>query len=376
MTEPTVPSVSQRAPHRASAFDRERLFVIFFFAVYAFLIYQLFKILMPFLSPLLTALMLVLVVFPLRERFLRKWPTSPNLVAGGLTLLVLVTVVVPVLILGWLVVREAAEVVPAVSAWISAQQDQGLEASLPPGIHKMWTSLNGFFTSVQFDVKAATLDAVKSVGNGAAAFGAVLVAEFFGVMFQLMIMVLALYFFLRDGPRMVNAVIDLVPMEEHNKGMVIHNLDLTLVAMVRGTVITAVAQGALTGVGVAMFGVPFPVLLGFLAVFLSVVPFVGATLIWLPGAIYLLVTGEIWPGVGLVLWGLLAVGLIDNVLRPIVVGGAAQLPTGLLFLGVLGGLQVYGVLGGLISPLLIAGVIAFARIYRESYATTPRSLLP
>jgi len=368
--------VSQRAPHRASAFDRERLFVIFFFAVYAFLIYQLFKILMPFLSPLLTALMLVLVVFPLRERFLRKWPTSPNLVAGGLTLLVLVTVVVPVLILGWLVVREAAEVVPAVSAWISAQQDQGLEASLPPSIHKMWTSLNGFFTSIQFDVKAATLDAVKSVGNGTAAFGAVLVAEFFGVMFQLMIMVLALYFFLRDGPRMVNAVIDLVPMEEHNKTMVIHNLDLTLVAMVRGTVITAAAQGALTGVGLAIFGVPFPVLLGFLAVFLSVVPFVGATLVWLPGAIYLLVTGEIWPGVGLVLWGLLAVGLIDNVLRPIVVGGAAQLPTALLFLGVLGGLQVYGVLGGLISPLLIAGVIAFARIYRESYATTPRSLLP
>lgn len=370
MTEPDA------RPQRASAFDKERLFVIFFFAVYAFLIYQLFKVLTPFLSPLLTALMLALVVFPVRERSLRKWPQAPNLVAGALTLLVLVTVVVPVLILGWLVVREATEIVPAVSAWLTAQQGQGLEGRLPPSLQSIWTSLNGFFTRVQFDVKGPTLDAVKAVGNGAAGFGAVLVAEFFGVLFQLMIMVLALYFFLRDGPRMVNSVIDLVPMEEHNKTMVIHSLDLTLVAMVRGTVITAVAQGALTGVGLAIFGVPFPVLLGFAAVFLSVVPFVGATLVWLPAAIYLLVTGDIWPGVGMILWGLFAVGLIDNVLRPIVVGGAAQLPTALLFLGVLGGLQVYGVLGGLISPLLIAGVIAFARIYRETYASTSRAKLP
>jgi predicted PurR-regulated permease PerM len=116
------------------------------------------------------------------------------------------------------------------------------------------------------------------------------------------------------------------------------------------------------------------VLLGFLAVFMAVVPFVGAALVWAPGVIYLLVTGEVWPALGLLLWGLFAVGLIDNFLRPIVVGGAAQLPTALLFLGVLGGLQVYGVVGGLISPLLIAGVIAFARIYRESYLNAPRVL--
>jgi predicted PurR-regulated permease PerM len=356
------------------AFDRDRLSVIFFFAVYAFLIYQLFRMLTPFLAPLLGALMLALVVFPLRERLARRMRSSPNTVAGVLTLLVVVTVVVPVIMLVWLFIREAAQVVPAVSAWLTAQQDQGWEGRLPSGLRSMWTSMDGFLKTIEFDVKAATVDAVKQVGNQAAAIGAALVAEFFGVMFQLLIMILALFFFLRDGPQIVASVIDLVPMEEQNKTMIIQNLDRTLVAMVRGTVITAVAQGSLTGIGLAIFGVPFPVLLGFLAVFMAVVPFVGAALVWAPGVIYLLVTGEVWPALGLLLWGLFAVGLIDNFLRPIVVGGAAQLPTALLFLGVLGGLQVYGVVGGLISPLLIAGVIAFARIYRESYLNAPRVL--
>ncbi len=357
-------------PHKAGAFDKERLSVIFFFAVFVFLIYQLFKLLTPFLSPLLGALMLALVVFPLRERFARKWPTAPNAVAGLLTLLVLVTVVVPVLVLVGLFVREAALMVPTVSAWLTEHQAQGLEG-LPAGVQRLWASLNAFFTRIEFDVKAATIDAVKNLGNGTAAIGATLVAGFFGVLFQILILILSLFFFLRDGPRMVKTVIDLVPMEEHDKALVIQNLDRTLVAMVRGSVITAVAQGGLTGVGLAIFGVPFPVLLGFLAVFMSVVPVVGAALIWVPGVIYLLVTGDVWPAAGLTAWGLFGVGLIDNVLRPIVVGGAAELPAALLFLGVLGGLQVYGVLGGLISPLVIAGVIAFARIYRESYLGAP-----
>ncbi len=354
----------------SGAFSKERLSVIFFFAVFALLIYQLFKLLTPFLSPLLGALMLALVVFPLRERFGRMWPASPNAVAGLLTLLIVVTVVVPVLVLLALFVREAALMVPAVSAWLSEHQAQGVDG-LPESVRGVWASLDAFFTRIRFDVKAAAIDSVKDLGNGAAAVGAGLLAGFFGVLFELLILVLALFFFLRDGPSMVKAVVDLVPMAERNKALVVQNLDRTLVAMVRGSVITAVAQGTLAGVGLAIFGVPFPVLLGSLAVFMSVVPFVGAALVWVPAVIYLAITGDIWQAAGLTAWGLLVVGLIDNFLRPIVVGGAAQLPTALLFLGVLGGLQVYGVLGGLISPLVIAGVIAFARIYRESYLDAP-----
>jgi predicted PurR-regulated permease PerM len=368
MTELNIPP-SPLVPARG--FDRQRLFVIFFFAVYAFLLYQLFRMLSPFLAPLLSAVMLALVVFPLREYLERRFK-SPNLVALALTLLVVVTVVVPVSLLIWMVVTEATQAVPALSAWIGAHQNV-LDGGVPQRFQKAWDGLDGFFRTFQLDVKAMALDAVRDLGNKATALGAGIVAGFFGVMFQLLILILALFFFLRDGPVMIGQLIGLVPMEEGNKTLVLQGLDRTLVAMVRGSVITAAAQGGLTGVGLALFGVPFPVLLGFVAVFLSVVPVVGAALIWVPGVVYLLLTDHVWAGVGLTLWGLFGVGLIDNLLRPFVIGSHAQLPETLLFLGVLGGIQVYGLVGGLISPLLIAGVIAFARIYRESYLNAPRS---
>jgi predicted PurR-regulated permease PerM len=97
------------------------------------------------------------------------------------------------------------------------------------------------------------------------------------------------------------------------------------------------------------------------------VPFVGAALVWVPAAIYLFLTDHPAAAIGLAVWGLLFVGLVDNILRPMVVGEHSRLPISLLFLGVLGGIQVYGLIGGLISPLLIACVVAFARIYRERY---------
>jgi predicted PurR-regulated permease PerM len=172
---------------------------------------------------------------------------------------------------------------------------------------------------------------------------------------------------------MIAALLGLVPMEAENKALVMQGLDRTLVAMVRGTLVTAGAQGALVGIGLAMFGVPVPVLLGFAATFLAVVPFVGTALIWIPAAVYLAVNDDMAAAIGLALWGLIVVGLIDNFLRPIVVGSHARLPAMLLFIGVIGGLQVYGLVGGLISPLFIACVFAFARIYRERYLADSQS---
>src|SRR5690606_3678293 len=170
-----------------------------------------------------------------------------------------------------------------------------------------------------------------------------------------------------DGHRAVRWILDLVPMEEENKQLVVGRLDRTLSAIVRGAFITASAQGALTGVGLAATGIPAPVLLGFVSALLAFVPFVGASLVWAPAAIYLAVTGKLLAGAALAAWGMLVVGLVDNFLRPYVVGEHAQLPILLLLVGILGGIQVYGLIGALVSPLLIASVLAFAQIYRDQY---------
>jgi predicted PurR-regulated permease PerM len=187
------------------------------------------------------------------------------------------------------------------------------------------------------------------------------------VILDLIVMVLTLFFFFRDGTRIVRWILDIVTMEEGNKQLILGRLDRTLSAIVRGAFITCSAQGLLAGIGLAMTGVPFPVLLGFASALFSLIPFVGASLIWAPAAIYLYFTGHPVAAVVMATWGALVVGLVDNFLRPYVIGEQAQLPILLILVGVLGGIQVFGLIGILISPLLIASVLAFAQIYREEY---------
>lgn len=370
MTDPGHPPPEPRpAAPPNGLFNRERLFVIFFFAAYFFLIYQLFLVLAPFLAPLLGAAMLALVVFPLRQFVLRRIP-SPSLASLLITILVMVTVIVPASVLTWILVREAAQMIPELAAWLSAQRSQGWPMTRNGELamlDRLLAATQRFFDMIELDVPRVATETVRELGNQVTSAGATIVRKLFSVVFQLIILLLALFFFLRDGPSMIARLADLVPMEAESKAMVLRGLDRTVVAMVRGTLITASAQGLLVGIGLSVAGIPYPVLLGFVATFLAVVPFVGTAIVWVPAVIYLFMTDQIGAAIGLTVWGVVVVGLIDNLLRPIVVGSHARLPATLLFLGVLGGFQVYGPVGGLISPLLIACVIAFARIYRERY---------
>ncbi len=358
------------------ALDRERVFFIFFFAAYFFLVYQLFRVLAPFLAPILSAVMLTLVLFPLRQLVERR---LHQLTAAALTttVLAMVTIVVPVTVLTLLVMQEATTAVPVVREWLAAQQRTGLELTeeqVPALAAKFWNALSSYAAVIELNLHDVVFEAIQNVGKRATLASASMLRGFFFFMFQVVIFTFALFFFLRDGPSIIKSLLDLVPMEGASKALVLESLNRTLVAMVRGTVVTASAQGAMTGIGLAIFGAPFPILLGFAATFLAVVPFVGAALVWAPAAIYLFLTDHPAAAIGLAVWGLLFVGLVDNILRPMVVGEHSRLPITLLFLGVLGGIQVYGLIGGLISPLLIACVFAFARIYRERYLG--RSLSP
>jgi len=374
MNEPTHTSAPAGFPRPlvSSGFDKATLFGLFFFAAYFFLVYQLLRILSPFLMPLLAAAMLTLVVYPLREVVLRRIPW-PSAAAFALTILVMITVIVPVTVLVWLLTREATAAIPTVSAWLTTQQAEGwtfAQGSFPV-LEKAWHTASKLFDLIKLDLGAVTLEAIREVGNGLTSVGAFMVREFFVFVFQLAVMVCALFFFLRDGPKIIGRILDLIPMEDDNKHVILLSLDRTLVAMLRGTIVTAAAQALLAGIGLWIFGVPFPVLLGFATAFLAVVPFVGAATVWLPAALYLLLTDHAMAAAGMAVWGFAVVSLVDNLLRPIVVGGHAQLPPTVLFLGILGGFQVYGLVGGLISPLVIAGVFSLAGIYRQRYVETP-----
>jgi predicted PurR-regulated permease PerM len=213
------------------------------------------------------------------------------------------------------------------------------------------------------------LESVQQLGNSLTGIGAGVLKNFVLVLFDIVVLVVAIFFFFRDGPQLVRAVVGLVPMEERDKRMIIERLDETLSAIVRSAFITASLQGTLAGLGFAVAGVGFPVLLGFATALLALVPFAGAALVWAPVGLYLLYSGEQGAGIGILIWGAVAVSMSDNLVRTLIISGRTQLSLLLLFPGILGGIQIYGVAGALIGPLVIATLLAFARIYHEQYTS-------
>jgi len=147
---------------------------------------------------------------------------------------------------------------------------------------------------------------------------------------------------------------------------VLSRLQDMLSAVVRGMALTAVVQAVVTGIGVLLVGLPFAAFLGVLAGFLSLLPF-GPPIVWMGCAVYLFVQGSVARAIFLTVYGLLVVGTVDNLVRPILIGGRARIPTVMLFFGIIGGLEAYGFLGIFLGPVLIATLAAFVQIYRDEY---------
>lgn len=369
MSETPDPTVTPPTP-RVSASDRQWLSRLFFLGAFAYLIYQSLVILSPFGTALTAALIVTMVFYPLHARLVERLG-SANAAAGASTVLALLTVILPFMVLAWLLVAEAGTVFPHVSELFSQPDDAAPARSfpLPALLANWWTRIQTLLGAWHIDLRAIALESVQQVGNSLTSIGAGLLKNFVLVVFDLIVLVIAVFFFFRDGPQLARGVVNLVPMEDRDKRMVIARLDETLTAIVRSAFITASVQGTLAGAGFAVAGVGFPVLLGFTTALLALVPFAGAALVWAPVGMYLLYSGEQSAGIGILIWGALAVSMSDNLVRTVLISGRTKLSLLVLFPGILGGIQVYGVAGALIGPLVIATLLAFARIYHEQYSS-------
>jgi predicted PurR-regulated permease PerM len=172
---------------------------------------------------------------------------------------------------------------------------------------------------------------------------------------------------------MAGSIRDLIPMSPEHKDAIFVRLYDTLTAVVQSMLVTALAQGVLGWIGYWLIGrLSLSVLLGFLTALFSFVPMAGATVVWGSCAIYLVATGASGRAIAMTLWGLLVVSMVDNFIKPLFIGGKAQLPTLLLLFAILGGLSIYGFVGIFIAPVMVALLLSFVRIYRELYPVLGR----
>jgi predicted PurR-regulated permease PerM len=217
------------------------------------------------------------------------------------------------------------------------------------------------------------------LGRTAKAAGAVLVvsateltAGTASLLLDLLVMLYAMFFFFRDGPKIIEKIFYYTPLTHEDEALLLERFTSVTRATIKGTVVIGVIQGALAGLGFWVAGIGGAAFWGTLMAVLSVVPGIGAALIWVPAVIYLFITGQSVPGVLLLIWCAAVVGTIDNILRPILVGKDAKMPDLLILIGTLGGLFLFGAIGFIVGPI-VCGL--FLSVW-EIYGTTFKEILP
>jgi len=341
------------------------------------LLYQLGLIFAPFFTPILWALILARLFYPLYQYLFRIFSGKPTLSAFLSTLAVTFLAVLPVAYVAFLAITETIHAYQTAMTWL---QGGGLKqlphaVSTLPFIGNISQELLGRFVLAYGNLQGSLLEGGKVVsaalltGVGGLARNTLdLVTDFF-------IMLFTLFFFFRDGERLYYLFYEAIPINAGHKAFIFARLTQTMSGVVRGTLLTALAQGVVAGFAYWALNVPFPVFLGAMSALFSLLPFGGTALVWVPVAAYLLWTASLWKMIVMVVVGVGLVGLMDNILQPLLVGSGADLPVLFLFFASVGGLAYFGFIGLFLGPILLGIAIAAFKIYRENYQSPTSQLV-
>jgi predicted PurR-regulated permease PerM len=343
---------------------RPHLFAVAFFGVFILLLYQTARLLGPFSGALLWSAVLALALYPLYRKVLSLLRGRANAAALVMTVVTLLAVIGPMVALLFVLATQAVGLYQRISEGIASGSAAALMSKYAAAISEKISALP---LLEGFDLKSMFMKGLTQVSSSLASDLGSLLRNTALLAVNLTIMLIALFFFFRNGEQYYRSAMELLPFTHAQKQSIAQKFYDTFTAVINGVFLIAVGQGVMTGIGFALFRIPFSVFWGFLAAVLALLPVGGSALIWVPGAVFLLVTGATTKGVLLGIWGTVLVSLPDNFLKPLLIGRKAKLPAFFLFLGILGGLQVYGFLGILFGPLVVTLITAFIQIYREEY---------
>jgi predicted PurR-regulated permease PerM len=349
-------------------FSRNNLFAVAFFAILVSLLWLVVSLLSPFLEDFLWAAILSLSFYPVYQRVHRWLGRRENLASALVTLLLLVALVVPGFFILMSIGQEARKAYDGLSTtpW-EEKSEQVMEklrgTQLQNLLEKSGLQLEKAEELLRKGIVAGVKSVPKMIGEKVTTVFKNL--ALFGL--HLIFVSVAIFFFFRDGPRFYHKLVEFLPLEHGHREIAVQTVSKTVSAVLRGMVITALAQGFLAGAGFAIAGLPVPLLLGLLTFVNSFIPFLGAASVWIPSAIWLFTQDHYLAGFGLALYGACVISTVDNILKPLIIGEGTRIPVFLLFFTILGGLRVYGFLGILLGPIILALGMAFLSIYRDVY---------
>jgi len=336
--------------------------------------FLLYLILLPFFAPLAWALFIAFLIQPIHAWIVGKLPNRANASAGLLTFATLVILLGPLAALSAAFVAQVAELLQYAQR-MATDHGTATFADLAnvPVLGTLLGWLQESFGVTITEIQGWAAEGARTVLQFLASMGSKIFLGAVGQVISFAMTMFILFFAIRDGQAVLVALRALIPMSDASEARLFEHLGAVTRAVFFGTGVTALVQGALVGIGFAILGLPSPIVFGVLAALFALVPLAGTPVVWVP-AILVLAVQERWgAAIFLLVWGIL-VTLLDNVLRPYLVTGRADVGTLTVFIGVLGGISAFGTVGIFIGPLILALVIALVRFtleVRESEAAKP-----
>lgn len=320
----------------------------------------------PFFGAIVWGVVVAVLFRPVYDRLLAYLPGKNNLAAVITLILILLLVVVPAILLGMALAQEAASIYRQIQVG-DIDFDavfKAFEQSLP---HWMQVQLAAYgygdFASIRAEVEqyiSAILEflltQLLSVGQGA-----------FQFLLGLGVMLYLTFFLLRDGPALTERIGDMIPLNEEKRQILMERFLSVIRATIKGSLVIAIIQGSLGGLVFWALDIRSALLWAVLMGIFSLIPAIGTGFVWIPVALYLFATGAVWQAVVLVICGVFVISMVDNVVRPILVGRDTRMPDYVVLISTLGGLQLFGINGIVIGPLVAALFIAIWSIFSDMH---------
>ena len=323
-----------------------------------YLNYQVWK---PFLTPIAWAIVLSILFYPLYA-FLLKLTRQRAITSALVLSLILILIIGPFSYLTFLLIKELTALPETMgSGKLNAIKDLLQHPTLVAVIGKVTSLLNIPVT----ELDQAVTDQISRLGKELVRGLTKGVREILTVAFHFIIMAFSIFFFLKDGSTLFGKVREFLPFSEKQKERLVNRVRDLIISTIYGGVIVAMVQGSLGGVAFAIVGITSPILWGAMMALASFLPVVGPFIIWGPAALFLLVEGAIFRGILLAVMGALGISLVDNLLRPLIIGNRTKMPFLAIFFSVLGGIKLFGIIGFIMGPMVLVLFLSVIEIFRS-----------
>lgn len=350
--------------------DPEKSAPWFFMLLMAAAAYLLFEVIRPIASALFLAGVLATVLWPLQDWITKRLPTKRRGIAAGLvTVAVVLAGLGPISALVAIVIRDGADGIAFVSETLRSEQVVSLIERLPETAQGMLTDgiahLPKSFSEIVGSVSVgqeqalAAVDAAKVAGS---------------LLFHSVLMVIALFFFLVRGDEIVKWLDSISPLGRGQTSELLLSFKNVSYAVIVSTIVTSAVQATAALIGYYIAQVPSPIFFGAVTFFAAFIPAIGAGVICLVAALLLFITGHTYPAIFLALWGLLIVGLVDNLIKPLLIKRGMEIHGAVVFFALIGGLAAFGAIGLLIGPLVVAMFMALVRMYHRDFSPSKKDV--